>query len=76
MSESEIVFVVLGIALVLFATGKLRYDIVALGALLILTIIGIVPVKDAYHGFSQPPRSHHGGCSPSVKQGAAELRSS
>ena len=54
MSESEIVFVVLGIALVLFATGKLRYDLVALGALLILTIIGIVPVKDAYHGFSHP----------------------
>ena len=54
MSEIEVVFTVLGAALILFATGKLRYDLVALGALLILTIVGIIPAAEAFSGFSHP----------------------
>ena len=41
--DEAIVFGVLFLALVLFVTGRWRYDIVALLALLILAIAGIVP---------------------------------
>ncbi|MCY4579041.1 MAG: SLC13 family permease, partial [Chloroflexi bacterium] len=53
MNEA-IVFGVLLIALVMFVSGKIRYDIVALGALLILTVLRIIPASVAYHGFGHP----------------------
>jgi di/tricarboxylate transporter len=45
---------VLGLALVLFAWGKLRYDIVALSALLAGIILGVVPGGQAFVGFGHP----------------------
>ena len=45
---------VLALALVLFAWGKLRYDIVALSALLAGIILGIVPGGQAFVGFGHP----------------------
>ena len=53
MNEA-IVFGVLLVALVMFISGKIRYDIVAVGALLILTVLRIVPADDAYRGFGHP----------------------
>ncbi len=53
MNEA-IVFAVLGLSLVLFIVGKWRYDIVAVLALLVLAIAGIVPAEDAYKGFGHP----------------------
>ena len=53
MNEA-IVFAVLGLSLVLFIVGKWRYDIVAVLALLVLAIAGIVPADDAYKGFGHP----------------------
>ena len=53
MNEA-IVFGVLIAALVLFVLGKWRYDIVAVLALLVLTIAGIVPTQEAYQGFGHP----------------------
>ncbi len=53
MSEA-IVFAVLGLSLALFVIGKWRYDIVAILALLVLAIAGIVPAADAYKGFGHP----------------------
>ena len=53
MNEA-IVFAVLIAALVLFVVGKWRYDIVAVLALLALTIVGIVPAAEAYRGFGHP----------------------
>ncbi len=53
MNEA-IVFGVLIAALVLFVVGRWRYDIVAVLALLVLTIVGIVPPAEAYHGFGHP----------------------
>lgn len=41
-------------SLVLFVTNKIRYDIVALIALLILTLTGIVLPEHAFSGFSHP----------------------
>ncbi len=37
-----------------FLSGKIRYDFVALGALLALVVTGIVPIPEAYKGFSHP----------------------
>lgn len=54
MLDLAIVFGTLLLALVLFATGKVRYDIVALIALLIVTIAGIIDPLDAFLGFGHP----------------------
>ena len=53
MNEA-IVFGVLFVALVLFITGRIRYDIVAIGALLVLTALRIIPASVAFHGFGHP----------------------
>ncbi len=49
-----IVFVTLGAALFMFIWGKIRYDIVALLALLFLVVMGIVPSAEAFSGFGHP----------------------
>ena len=45
---------VLILTLALLVSGRLRYDLVALGALLILTVVGIVPTSEAFVGFAHP----------------------
>ena len=52
--DEAIVFGVLLVTLVMFVTGRIRYDIVALGALLTLTVLQIVPASSAYRGFGHP----------------------
>ena len=52
--DEAIVFGVLFLALVMFVTARWRYDVVALLALLILTIVGIVPAAAAFQGFGHP----------------------
>ena len=52
--DEIIVFAVLFIALVMFVMGTWRYDIVALFALLVLAIVGIVPAAEAFKGFGHP----------------------
>ena len=54
MTEQIIVFAILLVVLVLFAWGRWRYDIVAVIALLVVTISGIVPAEEAFLGFSHP----------------------
>ncbi|WP_319641586.1 SLC13 family permease [Methanovulcanius yangii] len=54
MFDMAIVFGTLLLALILFATGKVRYDIVAVIALLIVTITGIIDPVDAFLGFGHP----------------------
>jgi di/tricarboxylate transporter len=49
-----IVFGTLALTLALFIWGKWRYDIVALIALLIVTVTGIVPGREAFAGFGHP----------------------
>ncbi len=49
-----IIFVTLLLTLILFITGRWRYDIVALLALLIVTLTGLIPVEHAFTGFSNP----------------------
>lgn len=52
--DELIIFGVLAVALVLFVLGKWRYDVVALLALLVLALVGIVPASEAYRGFGHP----------------------
>ncbi len=49
-----IVFATLGVALVLFAWGRVRHDITALIALFILVITGITDGESAFAGFGHP----------------------
>jgi di/tricarboxylate transporter len=54
MNQIAVVFVVLALALVLFINGRWRYDIVALLALLVVTVAGIIPGEQAFAGFGHP----------------------
>lgn len=51
-SEQWIIFGTLLLTLILFIMGRWRYDIVALLALLIVTLTGLIPAKEAFIGFS------------------------
>jgi di/tricarboxylate transporter len=52
--DITIVFLTLGVALILFAWGKIRHDIVAVICLLILVAARIVPAENAFLGFANP----------------------
>ena len=54
MLDRWIVLATLGAVLLLFARGAWRYDLVALLALLVLCVLGIVPPADAFLGFGHP----------------------
>ena len=45
-------FSVLAVTMVLFAWGRTRYDLVAVSALLVSVLVGIVPPDKAFSGFS------------------------
>lgn len=51
MTDALWTFATLGAALLLFAAGFWRYDVVALLALLVLSIAGVVPSEQAFAGF-------------------------
>ncbi|HSG44776.1 MAG TPA: SLC13 family permease [Anaerolineales bacterium] len=52
--QQWIIFGTLLLTLFLFITGRWRYDVVALLALLIVTLTGLIPARDAFMGFSNP----------------------
>ncbi len=52
--DQAIVFATLALVLVLFIWGRWRYDLVALFALLVVTISGLVPASEAFSGFGHP----------------------
>lgn len=47
-------FAIILASLILFAWGRWRYDIVAMGALVVAVVCGIVPSEDAFSGFGDP----------------------
>jgi di/tricarboxylate transporter len=51
-TEQIAVFVILAGAVALFVWDRLRYDLVALAALLVSVIVGVVSPEDAFRGFS------------------------
>lgn len=55
MAPQELmVYVMLASVLVLFVWGRWRYDLVALGALLAATMLGLIPMDQAFEGFGHP----------------------
>ena len=52
--QQTVVFGVLALTLGLFIWGRWRYDLVAVMALLVVTITGIVPSDQAFAGFGHP----------------------
>ena len=54
MAESTFVFLLIGLAVVLFIHGKIRYDIVALLVVIILAVSGILDERDVLAGFGNP----------------------
>ena len=51
-AQQGLAFAVIGGAVALFAWGRFRYDVVALGALLVGLATGLVPAKEAFTGFT------------------------
>ena len=51
ISDQSILFALLGIVFGLLVWGKIRYDLVAFGALIVAIIIGVVPQGEAFAGF-------------------------
>ncbi|WP_020594383.1 SLC13 family permease [Kiloniella laminariae] len=53
-TDQLIIFTIIGLALVLFIWGKIRYDVVAMMALIGAVIFGVVPADEAFLGFGHP----------------------
>ena len=53
-TDQIIIFVLMGGVLGLLVWGRLRYDVVAFGALVVALIAGVVPKEDAFSGFGHP----------------------
>jgi di/tricarboxylate transporter len=51
ISDQVILFCLLGVVFILLIWGKIRYDLVAFGALTIAIVIGVVPQEEAFAGF-------------------------
>lgn len=54
MINQFIVFTVLLLSLILFIQGRWRYDLVALMALLAVTVTGLITGEQAFLGFGHP----------------------
>ena len=52
--EQVAIFSILAGILALFAWGRIRYDVVAFIGLILCVLLGLVPVQDAFSGFSHP----------------------
>ena len=53
-SDALLTFIILGATIALFATDRVRLDVVALLSLLALTLTGVAPLDVALSGFSNP----------------------
>jgi len=53
-TDQLLIFTILGLTLLLFIAGRWRYDLVAIMALLVSTISGVVPWNEAFIGFAHP----------------------
>ena len=50
-NDQIILFVLLGLVFGLLIWGRIRYDLVAFGALVAAVVIGVVPESQAFSGF-------------------------
>lgn len=54
LSEQWLVFLILGVTLGLFVWNRLRFDVVAMLALLAMAVTGLVPAEELFEGFGHP----------------------
>ena len=54
MPQEMILLAIVAATLALFAWGRVRYDMVALGALMAAVLTGLVPAGEAFAGFGHP----------------------
>ena len=47
-------FLIMGGVFALLLWGRIRYDVVAFGALIVALIIGVIPSSQAFSGFGHP----------------------
>ena len=52
MSPQLSIYAIVSVALVFFATGIIRYDLVAAIALMACVVVGLVPAEEAFQGFA------------------------
>ncbi len=53
-SDIALVLTILGIAIILFATERIRVDVISMMVLLSLILTGLLNVEEAFSGFSNP----------------------
>jgi di/tricarboxylate transporter len=53
-AEIALVLAILGVAIVLFATERIRVDVISMMVLLSLILTGLLTVEEAFSGFSNP----------------------
>jgi di/tricarboxylate transporter len=53
-NEQIILFALLGVVFALLIWGRIRYDLVAFGALVVSVVLGVVDQNDAFAGFGHP----------------------
>jgi len=53
-TEQILISIILFLAMLMFGWGRWRYDLVAMSALLIAVVVGIVPANNAFEGFGHP----------------------
>jgi di/tricarboxylate transporter len=51
MSDQLVLFLLLGVVFGLLIWGRIRYDLVAFGALVVAVVVGVVPQEHAFSGF-------------------------
>ena len=54
VTDQTTVFLIIGTALIFFVWGRLRYDLVAMVALMSSVLFGVVPADQAFVGFGHP----------------------
>ena len=53
-TDQSIVFTIIFCAMVMFVWGRFRYDLVAIAALMVGVLSGVVPAQEAFEGFGHP----------------------
>ena len=51
VSDQTLLFCLLGVIFALLVWGRIRYDLVAFGALVVAIVVGVVPQEEAFAGF-------------------------
>src|SRR5262249_26850817 len=51
-TQQLLAFAVIGLMMAAFVWGRIRYDLVAAGALLLAVLVGVVKPEEAFSGFS------------------------